>query len=403
MKPPEYSQMTLEALRALALDRGLGDATRLGREELIALLERAPASAPSRADEPEGPQGIIRRAKRLVRRAVERTAASASDATPGPTPSDAAAAPAPSRPTGTRTDEPAHPDPRAALETETMAKLYEEQGHLDQAMAIYRKLLAASPEREEIKEKIAHLQARIAALTTAEHADVPPPMEAPRLPGPTEPMGMLDYEELPDAYGIDDVFLMAQDPWTLFVYWEVTADGRANAHSQIGAEGHASRLILRLYVVSSTAEGVVDESLDVDLSWDHGRRYLPAPRPGARVTVAVGLRAPSGAFAPIAHSRTVLVPPSEPAPEGPVEWMEVVTPKRRGLELEPIAVVTRGKERVVRGAPPRWDAGSWHHPGSSVPLPSPPSRTNGQPDAGGASSSWLRRPGSSEHRPRGQG
>src|SRR5262249_5744280 len=127
--------------------------------------------------------------------------------------------------------------------------------------------------------------------------------------------------------------------------------GRQAARSQLGGEGHAAQLVLRVSSVATQGGRVEQELRDVDLDWEHGRRYLDTPRPGLRVTVAIGLRAPSGKFAPIAHSRTVLVPPAEPSAAGPVEWMEVAPARRRAPGLEPIVIVTRAGERAVRGAP----------------------------------------------------
>jgi len=44
----------------------------------------------------------------------------------------------------------------------------------------------------------------------------------------------------------------------------------------------------------------------------------------------------------------VRVPPAEPQP-GPVEWMEVVPPKTRGRQREPLVVVRRGAGHDERG------------------------------------------------------
>jgi len=203
---------------------------------------------------------------------------------------------------------------------------------------------------------------------------------------------MLDYEELPESYGTDDVTVMAQSPSWLFVYWEVTADGRAGAYSRLGADAPGARLVLRLSSVGVDGGALEKSERDIELDRDHGRRYVEAPRAGVRVTVAVGLRAPSGSFAPIAHAGPILVPPAEPGPEGPVEWMEVAPARRRGAEREPIVVVARGKERLVRGVPAEWDAGAWRHPGSRVPPPPPP----------GPEQPFLRLPGSSWHKPQGE-
>lgn len=53
------------------------------------------------------------------------------------------------------------PEPPAALsqDTVTMAEIYAEQGHLDQAAAIYRKLVAKSPGDAELAARLAELSA----------------------------------------------------------------------------------------------------------------------------------------------------------------------------------------------------------------------------------------------------
>ena len=42
--------------------------------------------------------------------------------------------------------------------TVTMAKVYEEQGHLEKAAEIYRYLIKAEPERRELIEKLADIE-----------------------------------------------------------------------------------------------------------------------------------------------------------------------------------------------------------------------------------------------------
>src|SRR5262245_58258656 len=300
MEREELSKLTVSELRAEARRRGLKGVDRLRREQLVERLAAASAS------EKES-KGLVSRAKELVKRVAEKVV-------------------------------PHEEKPEETLETETMARLYEEQGHVAKALVIYRRILDAEPERKDLEERIESLERRSAPPV--------PPQEIPpgqRQSMPQEPLGMLDYEEPPEIYGIDDCAVVPRDPWNLFVYWEVTPDGRAGARARLGADGHAARLVLRLCSVGVGPGGVAHEERDVDLDWDHGRRVIPAPAPGLRVSIAVGLRAPSGAFAPIVHSATVLVPPAEPYPEGPVEWMEVLPNRRRGAEFEPIVVVTRGR------------------------------------------------------------
>ena len=58
----------------------------------------------------------------------------------------------------TETDEAADLTPTA-----TLARLYEEQGSLDKAVSVYKKLLDMEPEREELKEAIKAIEDRLAA------------------------------------------------------------------------------------------------------------------------------------------------------------------------------------------------------------------------------------------------
>jgi hypothetical protein len=163
-----------------------------------------------------------------------------------------------------------------------------------------------------------------------------PPESAPPTP-PQEPFGMLDLEEPPERYGVDEVTVLARDPHTLFAYWEVTPEGRAAARANLGSDG---QLVLRIYAVTIRPEGGLStDTYDHHLDWDHGRRYFGAPRPGAHISAAVGLRGPDGRFAPIAQAPRIRVPFAEPGPAGPVEWMEVSPARSRGERVEPPQVV----------------------------------------------------------------
>ncbi|MEJ2363855.1 MAG: hypothetical protein P8017_04100, partial [Deltaproteobacteria bacterium] len=50
---------------------------------------------------------------------------------------------------------------KTEMSTITMARLYEEQGHLKEAVEVYRKILDASSEIEGVKDKLADLERRI--------------------------------------------------------------------------------------------------------------------------------------------------------------------------------------------------------------------------------------------------
>jgi hypothetical protein len=160
---------------------------------------------------------------------------------------------------------------------------------------------------------------------------------------------MLDYEELPEAYGVDECELIARDPGMLFAYWEVTDGGLGDARRHLGADADGARLVLRLFTI---AGGAARDTRDHPLDGQRGRRYVSWPRAGALLRAAVGLVSPLGLFAPIAHSSTVRVPPSEPAPPEPVEWMEVDPVRANHREIQPIRIVRApGAAPGERGLP----------------------------------------------------
>lgn len=47
------------------------------------------------------------------------------------------------------------------MDTVTLAELYEQQGHVDKAIEVYRKILETSPETEEVEAKLTELEKRI--------------------------------------------------------------------------------------------------------------------------------------------------------------------------------------------------------------------------------------------------
>ncbi len=199
-----------------------------------------------------------------------------------------------------------------------------------------------------------------------------------------EPIGMLDFEELPETYGVDECEVLFKDPFWVFAYWEITDGGVASARAQLGASAETARLVMRLFTTVPGPEGVDRQIQDVDLPWNHGRRYLQAPKPGAHLRVAVGLLSSEGYFAPIAHSSLLRVPPAEPQP-GPVEWMEVVPARSRGRQREPLIIVRRGDDYDERGLRATDVA-------EEAPGTSPTAGRTGFP-VGGSSSPTAKRPG----------
>src|SRR5438128_10059928 len=168
MERDDYTKLTVSELRAEAKRRGLTGVDRLRREQLIRRL----------GDTPAEPKGLVSKAKQLVKRVTEKV-------TPKPT------------------------EPAETLETETMARLYEEQGHVTQALAIYRRILDENSARIDLKERIDSLERRAAPPVPPQEI---PPGQRQSMPAPSEPIGMLDFEELPEIYGSDDCAVVPRDP-----------------------------------------------------------------------------------------------------------------------------------------------------------------------------------------------
>ncbi|UCF03672.1 MAG: tetratricopeptide repeat protein [Deltaproteobacteria bacterium] len=53
------------------------------------------------------------------------------------------------------------PEDAEMMDTVTLAELYEQQGHVDKAIEVYRKILETSPETEEVEARLAELEKRI--------------------------------------------------------------------------------------------------------------------------------------------------------------------------------------------------------------------------------------------------
>ncbi|MCU1281772.1 MAG: hypothetical protein JWM53_5318 [bacterium] len=328
MDREELGKMKLEALRLLAQERGVDGARNLGKAELIDQL---------------APRTIVERAKEAVAHAVEVVEGKAHDlieAIRHPPSAEHPHAAEPDSVTqgGKRNAEgaPAHPANGFGVPSATV-----------------------------------HHAAPLAAAQ--------------------EPVGMLDFEELPETYGVDECEVLFKDPFWVFAYWEVTEGGISSARAQLGQSAQSSKLVMRMFTTVPGPEGVDRQIHDIDLPWNHGRRYMQAPKPGAHLRVAVGLLSGEGYFAPITHSSLVRVPPAEPQP-GPVEWMEVVPDTTRGRQRMPLVVVRRAPhdERGVK-APEGFGAGESEPRGGSSP-------SAGRPGApgfpfGGSSSSPTRRGG----------
>jgi hypothetical protein len=146
------------------------------------------------------------------------------------------------------------------------------------------------------------------------------PPEPPAVAG-----ALLDPEpgELPAAYGVDRVVLVARDPWWLYAFWEVTPESRERARAALGEDAPGARPVLRVHDVTALdpAGGEPGPSLDVEVEPDAPSWYVNVGRPGASYRAEIGLRTEAGRFLPLAGSNTAATPPAMPSPDTEVRWL----------------------------------------------------------------------------------
>jgi hypothetical protein len=159
--------------------------------------------------------------------------------------------------------------------------------------------------------------AEVVLATEEVPAAAPPTKPAPRAPyvAPMAP--------LPDAFGTDRVVIMARDPESAFIYWEVTANGVGHARTALGDTAVNARLTLRIYV----GEGATARFEDHTVSDWLGRFTYFAPQPGLRLAASVGYLA-ENVFVHISQSLPARLP-------------------RRGHGNDPIRFVRVGPRRLT--------------------------------------------------------
>ena len=142
------------------------------------------------------------------------------------------------------------------------------------------------------------------------------PVPSAATPAPTVPA---TGRELPRAYGLHRVVLLARDPWWLFAHWEISPVERIEALRALGAEGEGVREVLRVH----GPEGDGLPPRDIDLEPGAGRIHFRVDHPGRTYRVEVGLRTPSGRFVALVSSSAVTTPPAAPSSDLGVRWVAV--------------------------------------------------------------------------------
>ena len=151
--------------------------------------------------------------------------------------------------------------------TATVGRIYLEQGKLEQAEEVFRRVLAERPKDERCLQGLAEIARR-------------------------------RVDEQAGTTGADSVSVEAQDG-ALVCRFSVSTEGRRRARL---VSGHDGALVLRIVRFPAVAD---TPPVDAVLPGDEGLLRLQPPEGALFVAAAVGLLAAGGAFVAIAHSTLI--------------------------------------------------------------------------------------------------
>ncbi len=116
---------------------------------------------------------------------------------------------------------------------------------------------------------------------------------------------------IPDTYGRDRLVLMAQDPWHVFAYWEVTPATLERVRSAAGGAG---------WIVLAVETPHGREIREVDLV---GGNYYLTVAPEAEYVAELALRDHNGQLHTLAVSNRIRTPAAAPSSRTDEAWMAI--------------------------------------------------------------------------------
>jgi hypothetical protein len=128
---------------------------------------------------------------------------------------------------------------------------------------------------------------------------------------------------LPDTYGDNCLVIMARDPRTIFVYWDVQAERFEPLRKDWGHKLDQAVTVLRVYDVTDQPKTPETSFFDLEVSQDARQSYVKLPQPGRRHMIEFGLRLPDGTFISILSSNVVLVPNGRVSDDIDAKWVSV--------------------------------------------------------------------------------
>jgi hypothetical protein len=131
--------------------------------------------------------------------------------------------------------------------------------------------------------------------------------------------------ELPWGYAENRITVVVRDPESLYLYWEITDEGIADARVRLGPRGAAGWVNLRIYDTTGHDFDGTNANDYFDLRVDRADReyYLMIRRPGSSLQAEIGIKTDEGYFQAIARSGRADFPRNSPSPNTRLDWMTV--------------------------------------------------------------------------------
>ena len=127
-----------------------------------------------------------------------------------------------------------------------------------------------------------------------------------------------EIEEIPERYNETKITAMARDPFTIYIYWELTTEAIEKARSTLGESLSDLRFTLRVFESCDGAEFTKVEDVTIDPASDTA--YINVAKAGGKYSVAIGLAGNGEMFEAIAFSNNVLTPAATPSQIKDQDW-----------------------------------------------------------------------------------
>ncbi len=164
-----------------------------------------------------------------------------------------------------------------------------------------------------------------------------------------------DYKSLPESYGNTEAALLPRDPNWMFIYWEITANSKANIAREHGHDVfEKARHVIRVYDVShSSVDG--QKYFDIPAMIDARSWYINVQDGGRTYCCEVGLVLPDGRFIAIVKTNTVNLPTSRVSEVMDEKWMSVSTEFDKLLQISGVEYTGKSSGEVAKSLAQRWE------------------------------------------------